>query len=630
MKRKIALAALLVGLAGASLVGAAAYVALQGEAEISADRAIKAPSAAQARALGARWRASPTEALALDYAQSLVAAGLYDELLTEISERGLFAGDARAASLFRAEATLRQGRFEEAFAAGTTANGDDNPYLAYARARAGYALTGRAEQAADDLGRALRGPRELTADAWLFRARLALDAHDFDTARAAARRAEEAGGDPRRVEAVAIEAAIRAGDVAFAAERLAARARRYRRSLNDDDYYLAAMLKLKTDDARSAARLSSDASLAAGEEVRARLLAALAKWMSGDLAQGYSLATGVLSAAPDNWMALDLALALARDLKRDEEAAAFARRLAVQRPALAMLRDMRLEESSANLDSIYAGISIERDDLGAGGVASALLGGDARLPRAVAEPGKGDLLVASLASALNKSDRRALLKTASAAHDASASPIALTLAGEAFLRAGDFDLADDALERACASAPQFFAPVRLRAGLFSQRENSAAAIGLIRDFLKLNPDNVAARLALAAMEADIGALRAAYASYAAIPPSAVFADEEAAIRFATAAASVGPEAIRSMLEALASAAPPAVMLGKVHAAAGDDPGAAAAFRRALIDDPVHPQLPSLYLETMARQGRADEARSFLKEILRRRPEAAAARAALES
>ncbi|MFZ5618466.1 MAG: tetratricopeptide repeat protein [Pseudomonadota bacterium] len=629
MKRKTALAILLIGLAGAALIGGVSHVALQGDGR-SADRAIKAPSAAEARALGARWRASPTPALALDYAQSLVAAGLYDELLTEISERGLLAGDARAASVFRAEATLRQGRFEEAFAAAKAAGSGDNPYLAYARARAGYALTARAEQSADDLSRALRGPRELTADAWLFRARLALDANDFDTAKAAARRAEEAGGDPRRVEAVGIEAAIRAGDVAFAVEKLAARARRYRRSLNDDDYHLAAMLKLKTGDARSAARLFSDASLATGEKVRARLLAALAKWMSGDLAQGYSLATGVLSAAPENWMALDLALGLARDLNRNEEAAALAKRLAAQRPALAILRKMRLEESPANLDSIYAGLSIEGDDLAAGGVAAALLGGDAHLPRAVAEPGKDDLLIASLASALNKGDVRAILKAANAACDASSSPIALTLAGEAFLRARDFNRAADALERASAPASQFFTPVRLRAGLFVQRENSAAAIGLIRDFLKHNPGDVAAQLALAANEADIGAVRAAYASYAAVPPSAVFADEEAAIRFAKAAASIGPEAIRSTLEAAMDAAPSALTLGKVHAAAGDDSGAAAAFRRALIDDPVNPQSPALYLESMARQGRTDEARSFLEEILRRRPEAVAARAALES
>lgn len=622
-----------IGLVVPAIFGAAiAFAVLTDGDGLDERRIAAAPTAAEARALGARWRANGGDELGVAYAQALVAAGLYDELLSEISERGLFARDTASATLFRTEATLRQGRYAEALDAGGEGSAFDNPYLAYARARAAYALTGDPVSANADLARALRGPAALAADAWMFRARLALDANDARTAGAALRRAGEAGAARAAIDVMSIEALIRQGRFDVARERLSERARKARRKSGPGDATheaeaLAAMLCLRAGDWRCAVGVVDDARMASSTDVRDRLITALAKWMNGDLAQSYALLEGVLAAAPENWIALDLAAVVARDLGRMADADAFLDRLAVRRPALAQFRRRQIADLSEDetLRSFAAGAG----DPSLGGAAAALVGGDDHLPAAISEPDASARKLAALATAIRANVPRAMRKQALDLIEHERGPVALALAGAALQRVGDGDRAQDVFARASSLAPDFFAPVRARAEMFALENNRAAAIGLLREFLAGNARHAEARLAMAILEAEGGAHRAACQSFASLPPALVFADERAGILYARAAHAMGAAATTRMLAAARDAQPSLVALGAIHSEVGDDAGAAAMLRRALIADPTDEEAPGLYLAAMTRMDRADEARSLLVEIVRQRPEAVAVAAVLD-
>jgi predicted Zn-dependent protease len=579
----------------------------------------KAPSAAAARALGARWRAVKTETLGRDYAQALIAAGLYDELLSELTTHGLLAGDREAATLYRAEATLRQGRYAEALAA--AGNGEANPYLSYARARAAYALTADPQSAAEDLSRALRGPEALAADAWLFRARLALDENDLDAAEAAARRANEAGGDKWRADAVFVEKAIRSNELASAASRLKARAKRRRGAQPADDYRLAAMIALRHGYARAGASLIDDARRAGGDDNHKRLLAALAKWQAGDIAQAWSLVDEQLAVAPTDWMALDLGAGIALASGRTEEAQDLLGRLKKERAALAIFRRFDHAADGAALDGAYEALLTVDDDLSGGGVIAALLGDGAPGPSTVREPDEKARQISALALALNKNDTRKMRLGANRLA-AQGEPLAQTLAGAAFIKLGDDAGANRALTAASAAAPDFFAPVARRAASLAGRGDVEAAASALQVFLNRHDSDARALMQLAALEAKSGDDAGAVASFEKISPSVLFADDDAAMLYAAAARNSGPNATRIMLDAARDGAATAKIFGRISLAAGDDEGAAAAFRRALIGDPADTDLPVLYLEAMTRLGRAEEAQSLLSEIVRRRADAA--------
>lgn len=562
------------------------------------------PSAAIARALGAKWRDQGTQALAIDYARALLGAGLQDELLTAIDRDGLLADDPATAAIFRAEAALRLERFADA-AAAVAAAGD--PYGALLRARATYALTGDADLVAADLGRALRGPQDLAATAWLFRGRLALDANDLDAAAASMRRALESGADIRRAETLEIEALIRRGAIGEAMNRPAARA----------DARLAAMASLKSGDARGASRLLGEGRNTNSEIGDARLLAALAKWRAGDAAQAYALAMEQLAGAPRHWMALDLAAAIARDLGRVEEANALLARLGAERPALADWRRRQAATGPIDLDRQFAALAGIADDLAKGGVASALLGGGEGAPASIAEPDDRATLVAALAAAINRSDAAEMRTLSAQALSRRDSALGLTLAGSAFARLGDAVRAAAALEAAASRTPGFFAPVRLHADLLTRAGQKAEAIALLAGFAAANPKSAAAHLALAFAEAEMGDMRAAYLSFAAIEPARVFSDVGAAVLYAKAARALGPEETQRFRAIARRAAPDYETLGLALAAAGDDAGAAGALRRPLIAGAAGPEIAEAYLAAMSRLGRAGEAASLLAELASR-------------
>ncbi len=616
---------LIAGLCAVAVLSACFVLSYRGEFRTAEDaRAIAAPSIAKARALGARWRTDNSEASARDYARALLAAGLYDELLHEISGNGLMSGAPLESSLIRGEATLQKGRYAEAVAIAAE-NGDvgGNPYLAYLGGRAIYALTADAAEAAPALALALRGPMDLAAKGWLFRARIALDANDFATVEAAMRRALEAGGSRDETDDIAIEMAIRQGDLARAEGRISARSDNARHwfqasvARSPASMRLLAMARLKIGDARSAARLLEEAERSGAENIQSQLLLAFARWNAGDLAQAHRLAAKILAAAPRNWVALDLASAIASDMGRVEDAEELLSRLADVRPALAVMRRMQSASVDKDLDRIFDAVIGLEVDLSHGGGASALLGDFEGVSPIWREPSHEWRAITALAAAINHGDQRAILAAARTLTSAGETALGLTLAGRAFGILGDFDSADKAAARASILAPSFFEPVRISADQFLQSGRTGDAIRLVADFVGRNPLNEEAMLQYARLLAKSGDARASYAAFSKIRPEAAFADRATALLYAEMALSAGKVETDRMVAA-ASVFAGADVLGLVLAKTGNDLAATAAFRRALIAGHFDAEIESGYLGAMSRLGRAGAAKSLLAELSQRR------------
>ncbi len=580
-------------------------------------------SPAAARALGARWRDARRPDLEREYAQALLAAGLSGDLLTAVAADGLFANDPAARALFRAEALLRLYRYKDAAAEASAPALADNPYAAFIRVRARAGAGGGLDR--DALTLATRGPAALAREAWLLRARAALDESDFATADASLKRAAEAGATKARTEPFRIERDIRAGKTAAAAA-LGARAqslakmasRRGETPPDIEGMRLAAMLALRAGDGREAARLADRAQLGTPGD-RDAPLAAFAKWMAGDRAQAEAVLAAHLRAAPGDFVARDLAAALAFEQGEDKAGEAHLAALEISNRPLAAFRRMRRAAARGDFDGALRaarGFSAERRFQGA---AAALLGAGAATAR-LPEPSDADRALAALAGA---ADQRSARAAASALLGARRSPVDLAAAAETFAQLGlDEDAAALAFDASRAAAG-FYAPVALRAALLERQGRTAEALGHLEIFAARNAGHAPVRIARARLLLRLDEIDAAATAFAAIDPAALFADEGAALDYARAAALAGEPSRWAMTAAAKAALAPGETLGRVLEAAGDDAAAAETYRDALIDHPDSADLQRAYREVMIRQGRLDDAEALFALIARRRagPEA---------
>lgn len=577
-------------------------------------------SPAAARAFGARWRQSRRPEAERSYAQALLAAGLPGELLDAAAADGLFAGDPAALSLFKAEALLRLYRFDDAIAEASDPLIADNPYAAFIRVRARAGAGGGLDR--DALALATRGPADLAREAWLLRARVALDASDFATADASLKRAAEAGAGKARIEPFRIERQIRAGDQAAAAAALAARAKslasvasgRSEHFLDYEGLRLSAMLALRAGNGREAARLSDRANLGAPGG-RDAPLAAFAKWSAGDSAQAAAIISAHLRAAPGDWIARDLAAALAFDRGDIKEAEAQLDALAAANAPLAAFRRMSRALALREFDKAYASAADLSDQAPLFGAAAALLGEGALVPL-LPEPVDADRALAALGAA---ADARATRAAAAKLLALRRAPIDLTAAAAALGRAGRDDEAAALAFDAGRAVGNFFAPVALRAALLETKGRNAEALGHLEVFAARNPGHAPVRLVRARLLLRLDDVEAAVAAFAAIDPAAVFADEPAAFDYARAAALAGEPWRQSMLDAAKVSTAPGEGLGRLLEAAGDDASAAEAYRDALINNPDSADLAGAYRAVMARQGRSADADALFSAIAKRRP-----------
>ena len=206
--------------------------------------------------------------------------------------------------------------------------------------------------------------------------------------------------------------------------------------------------------------------------------------------------------------------------------------------------------------------------------------------------------------------------------DKNSPPLGRALAGALFAKVEDAGSAARAFTMAAAAAPDFLAPILLNAELRAQAGDSDGATAILREYLSRHAGSDRARLALARLEAENGALKSAAENFAKIPPQTIFSDETLAALYGAAAKAAGGPARATMLEtARASASTPRIQ-GIALATAGDNEGAAAALRRAMLAGSGDDDLARLYHDVMSALGRAEEAASLLAEIERRRNPAA--------
>jgi hypothetical protein len=576
-------------------------------------------SPAAARALGARWRQTRRAETEVDYAQALLAAGLSGELLEALANDGLFAKDPAAHALFRAEALLRLYRYADAAAAASVALVADNPYAAFIRVRAQAGAGGGLDR--DALALATRGPPDLAREAWLLRARAALDASDFAAADASLKRAAEVGATKARLEPFRVERDIRAGNKDRAAAVLAARAESLSKMAAErgetlPDYEglrLAAMLALRAGDGREAARLADRAGLGTPGGPDAAL-AALAKWMAGDSAQAEAILSAHLRAAPGDWIARDLAAAIAFGNGKPREGEAHLALLAESNASLAAFRRMNRALARRDLDGALQALAQVSGEAPVRGAAFALLGEGTAIGR-LPEPNDADRALVALAGA---SDQRAARAAASKLLGLRRTPVDLAAAASALERVGLDDEAAALAFDASRAENGFFAPVALRARALEKMGREAEALGHLDGFIGKNPKDPEARIARARLSWRLGDVEAAVSGFAAIDAAVLFADADASLDYAAAAARAGEPWRGSMIDAARASSPSSERLARVLEIAGEAQAAAEAYRDALIDAPDAVDLANSYRRLMAQLGREPEADAFFAAIARRR------------
>jgi len=587
-------------------------------------------SPAAARAIGARWRETRRVETGRDYAQALLSAGLPNELLSAVARDGLFTEDPYSRALFKAEALLRLYRHSEALEEVSAPEFADNPYAAFIRVRARTAAGGGLDREA--LAIATRGPAVLAREAWLLRARAALDESDFAAADASFKRASEAGATKARLEPFRIERDIRAGETEQAFEALALRANSLASMAADrgealpdfEGLRLAAMVAMRAGEGREAARLADRANLAMAGGPDAPL-AALAKWMAGDSAQAEAILAAHLRAAPGDWVARDLAAVFAFDSGKAAAGEAHLAYLASMRPRLAAFRQMKRKERAGDYDGAYSSVAGLSGDGPIMGAVATILGAGAVVPLAQ-DPSDADRALAALQDAGDLRTARVAVKRLL---DLRRSAIDLAASAATFAQ---WDAGDEAAALAfdaAQSADGFFFPVALRARILEAAAREAEALGHLEVFIARHPDHAPARLARASLLYRLDDVQSAAAAFSALEPAVVFADDKAALDYAGACVAAGEPWRTAMLNAANASALSPAQRARILAAAGADAGAAEAYRDALVDDPGSAELAVAYREVMVRLGRDEQADALLAVIYRRRPAEAAPSAANE-
>lgn len=243
--------------------------------------------------LRAAFGANPSEETRTELAQALIASGDFEGALSTLRAAPDVSADPKQAYLL-AEALIRLRRFAaasemlEATSKGAANEKLDGAALLVA-ARAAHGL-GRRGQARAYTSAALRAGGQTQGQAWLLRARLALDTNDLDTAKGAAARAREVGVPELLAKAVEIEALIRDGDFRGADEAIELLKRRAKKSYGDHQggilaEYLAALLEASQGHFVDAARRLRPLEDWMDSEPSSALMLAMVLEGAGDVAQ---------------------------------------------------------------------------------------------------------------------------------------------------------------------------------------------------------------------------------------------------------------------------------------------------------------------------------------------------------
>lgn len=573
-----------------------------------------------AEALRLAMRESPSEERRMMLARALFAAGDYAGALEALAGAADRASPEQTA--LRAEALARLGRYDEArdVAREVTAAFPGRFSLIAARALHAQGDMAGAER---ELASALRYGGDALAEAWLFRARLVLERGAHDEARAAARRAGEAGAGVRAVSAVEIEAIIREGRLDEARSRLAPPGRpqlfSQRRSLRNDPQsdYLLAMVDAASGDYAAALRRLRPLEQHLARDPRGRLILAAARLGAGDVAQAEALYRDARRAAPRDPVALDALAAFLSQAGRTDEALTVAGALQTASPRLGRLRRLAILENAGETDRLVEAAREVRDAgpappfastaiFGAASDAARRDHGDRRRLEALAAAGAAGASgeVAAIAAALEE-NRRYTDK-----------PAAASLAGDMAVLLGRDGEARKHYAAAAALAPSAWAPREGLARLDIRAGDIAAVRGRLGEAQPDERGDYRRRVMLARALVMLGETKAAAEALAPLANSLAFAGETAVL-YAGLLAEIGDvSSLETFAAAVRRASPASLHAAQVLTLAGRDAEAAAAARRALAGAPGDEMARAAYLAAMRRTDRAQEAEDFLMALSR--------------
>lgn len=561
-----------------------------------------------AETLRAAWRAQPSESLRLEAARAyLVAGDNYSaiELLKDHSTESSLEFSRRH---LYAEALLRARRYDaaarEAHLLGASSGGDARARLLSARINYGL---GDFRKAAEELGASIRIGGDALAEAWLFRARIALNDNDLEAARAAMARAARAKAPSAPLRALEIEALARGGGYDAA-----------RAALNDlanaaDDYgrVLARKLAVFLDASEgrydeASRRLRDVAPLIEADPYGDIFVARIAAFV-GDAAQSQAAIEAALEASPDNPAILEAGVDKLIDDGRIEDARVAASRLVELDAARGARAAMRAARVGKDFDllarlalSAPPGEPPSSVDAMLFGAKSDAAGKSADARRA--DRGLQDAVQTAI-EADNDHARDAALKLAGAGADAAS----LLVAGEILLAANADDAARSVFERA-------------------QETSAAALVGLVRIDVR-GGDLVGAERRLGSEgRAGLDILRArAIAGQGRIEDAASILSgatlevsgrpDDGALAGEIYAQAGRADLLSSLASAMRRAFPGAPQTARVLLLAGLSTEAMSAARGALIAAPSDSKLARLYVDLARETDRISEGKAFIRELI---------------
>ncbi len=574
---------------------------------------------AAAKTLRAAHRIDPTAENRLRLVRALHASGDYYGVLEAVRDAARPSAQLR---LYRVEALLRVHDFARAEkeAQSLLEVRESRPAAEFILARAAYGR-GDAERAKALTNAVIRLSPAHAPEAWLFRARMALDGNDADLAVSAARRAGEAGAAEARVAAMRIEAALRKGDLAAAQSRFEARRRRlaprdgrgkaYR---DPEGAYLRALIDAKAGETQGLSRTIELARSWLEHEPRGPLRLAALHWRAGDEARARAAALGYLERAPGDTLALDLLAVIAAGEGKAAVAVAAAKALEAADRSLGAYRLHAAQMMAGNLDAAHGIVS----DAGARPAplefttaVEVLLGRPFESVRAR----RGYAQRIALASG-----RQDPCSARAPADEADA--VLLTLIGARSLTRSCARAAAGRLDRALDAAPDFRAALEWRTVADVRDGAFGAAADRLERRLEARPDDTEAALLLARVRYAAGDADGARRRLEPLAPRLIARPPDALFYASLLGLAGEAEMLRAFAETAGARAPDAPLAGELFERAGLLNDAARARRAAMLADPEDPARVANYVDAMVALSRQSAARSLLLEIQRRNSTAA--------
>lgn len=565
-----------------------------------------------AETLRAAWRADPTDALRLEAARAFLIAGAEADAIDLLTAPALGDAEDFTRRHLLAEAALRARRFDEAgrLAAALLAEAPRDGRAKLLEARVAHALGDR-DKSRSLVADSIRLGGESLGDAWIFRARIALDADDVDAARSAASRARDQGAAAAEADAVDIEALLREGALDEARAALSA----FRAAPHAGDGPLAERLETHFEICagapnEAARRLRVIAPLVEAAPHGLFFLSRVAT-LAADYAQGEAALDEALSDAPDNSVLLAAAHERLIAARRFDEAEELAERLggldrnraALARVAAALGRD---DHDAA------AAVALATDEFVEPMSADAFVFGRKCAPAAAADGARARAarLVAAIAAA--KGDSRAAARAAAQRLEESGDDASFRLAAaEIHLALGDDAAAGAGFEHALARSPD---SVRARTGL-ARIAGRAGAFEKAAELFAAAPPTTAGAAAVSA-RALVAAGRHAEAARALAPFVADLGadpdDAAAAVRILKAAGE--DAAVVAVAQSARRARPDSIETARLLNAAGLVDDSIAAARAGVLAFPQSTDRAELYAIVMMKAGRSGEAAAFMSEL----------------